>query len=147
MTDRTLQTNTHRSIDPRLVGVAQALGEGSAEVALETCAEMAADARGLVHGGFVFGAADYAAMLAVNDPHVVLGSAEVRFLAPVRVGERVTARARVTQTEGRKHTVEVDVDCGGTPVLRGTLLCFVLEQHVLARREEPEPGGGGDGAA
>jgi acyl-coenzyme A thioesterase PaaI-like protein len=44
---------------------------------------MAADQRGLVHGGFTFGLADYAAMVAVNDPNVVLGAAEVRFLAPV----------------------------------------------------------------
>ena len=33
----------------------------------------------------MFGAADYAAMLAVNDPNVVLGNAELRFVAPVEV--------------------------------------------------------------
>jgi acyl-coenzyme A thioesterase PaaI-like protein len=48
---------------------------------------MAVDDRGLVHGGFVFGLADHAAMLAVNDPNVVLGAASTRFLKPVRVGE------------------------------------------------------------
>ena len=47
--------------------------------------------------------ADYAAMLAVNDPFVVLGAAQTRFLAPVAVGERVIARAFREQHEGRKH--------------------------------------------
>ena len=39
-----------------------------AVAALTTDPEMAADDRGLVHGSFTFGLADYAAMLAVNDP-------------------------------------------------------------------------------
>jgi len=40
-------------------------------------------------------------MLAVNAPTVVLGSAEVRFVKPVVVGERLLARARVEETVGR----------------------------------------------
>ncbi|HSF38746.1 MAG TPA: hotdog domain-containing protein, partial [Thermoanaerobaculia bacterium] len=78
---------THLAIDRRLVGEPVELGPGTASVALVTVPEMAADERGLVHGGFVFGLADYAAMLAVNHPNVVLGSAETRFLKPVTVGE------------------------------------------------------------
>ena len=78
---------THLGIDRRLCGEPVELSEGRAVVRLATVAEMAADERGLVHGGFVFGCADYAAMLAVNDPNVVLGSGSLRFAKPVRVGE------------------------------------------------------------
>lgn len=92
---------------------------------------MGADDRGLVHGGFVFGAADYAAMLAVNDPNVVLGAASVRFVAPVRVGEVVLVEAWRTAVAGRKHTVEVRATVGETEVLVGTLTAFVLDRHVL----------------
>jgi acyl-coenzyme A thioesterase PaaI-like protein len=92
---------------------------------------MAADERGLVHGGFVFGAADYAAMLAINDPNVVLGSADVRFVAPVRVGEIVVCEARRTGGEGRRHVVDVVCRVGERVVLRGTFATFVLDQHVL----------------
>jgi len=48
---------------------------------------MVVDDHKLVHGGFIFGAADYAAMAAVNDPNVVLGSAEVSFLKPSKSGD------------------------------------------------------------
>ena len=92
---------------------------------------MAADERGLVHGGFVFGAADYAAMLAVNDPNVVLGAAETRFLKPVVVGEEVVAEARVESEKGKKRVVEVTVRRGEDEVCQATLTCFVLPQHVL----------------
>lgn len=47
-----------------------------------------------------FGLADYAAMLAVNEPTVVLGKAEVRFLKPVKVGERLLARTRILENSG-----------------------------------------------
>jgi acyl-coenzyme A thioesterase PaaI-like protein len=126
-----LRSATHLAIDRRLVGKPLELREGSAIIALTTLAEMAADDRGLVHGGFIFGLADYAAMLAVNHPHVVLGSAEVRFLKPVAVGERLVAGASVEETDGRRSRVRVEVRRGEEAVLSGTFLCFTLERHVL----------------
>jgi acyl-coenzyme A thioesterase PaaI-like protein len=100
-------------------------------VRLTTVDSMAADAAGLVHGGFVFGQADYAAMLAVNHPHVVLGAAEVRFLKPVRVGAVLEAEARVTAVEGKKRVVAVAVRREEETVLEGVCTCFVLPRHVL----------------
>lgn len=92
--------------------------------------EMVADDRGLVHGGFTFGLADYAAMLAVNDPHVVLGAAEVRFLAPVTFGETLLARAEIVEGSGKKRIVKCTVSTD-RPVFEGTFSCFVLTGHVL----------------
>ena len=126
--------NTHLEIDPALVGRPVELSEGKAVASLETRGRMAADDLGLVHGGFVFGLADYAAMLAVNDPLVVLGAAETKFLAPVKVGDAVIATAEVVKDEGKKRTVQVSCAVGDTEVLTGTFTCFVLDEHVLASR-------------
>ena len=46
---------THLAISPHLVGEPLDLGPGRASAALTLLPEMAADALGLVHGGFVFG--------------------------------------------------------------------------------------------
>jgi acyl-coenzyme A thioesterase PaaI-like protein len=129
-----MQPRTHLAIDPRLVGTALELAEGSAQVVLVTLPEMAADERGLVHGGFVFGLADYAAMLAANHPNVVLGSSEVRFLQPVLVGERLVANAVVEETAGKKIRVRAVVRRGEEEVLTGSFLCFTPERHVLEGR-------------
>ena len=126
-----MDVKTHDRIDPRLVGSPIRLTEGAAEVGLTTLPEMAADERGLVHGGFLFGLADYAAMLAVNDPLVVLGAAEVRFVAPVAVGEVVVAEAERREQKGKKHVVAVRARVGEREVMTGTLTTFVLEKHVL----------------
>jgi acyl-coenzyme A thioesterase PaaI-like protein len=126
-----MQPATHLSISPALCGVPSDLGEGTATVTLITTPQLAADDRGLVHGGFVFGQADYAAMLAVNDPNVVLGAAETRFTAPVSVGQVVVARASRVASRGRKHTVEVVASVGEDVVFTGTFTTFVLDGHVL----------------
>ncbi|MCB9686279.1 MAG: thioesterase family protein [Alphaproteobacteria bacterium] len=126
-----VESRTHLAIDPDWVGRPTALGPGTASARLVTTSAMAADDRGLCHGGFVFGLADYAAMLAVNDPNVVLGAAELRFVAPVRVGQTVDATATVIEEGGRKRKVEVRAAVGDTVVLTGTMTAFVLDRHVL----------------
>lgn len=130
---------THERIDPSLCGTPVRVEPGEAEVRLVARANMAADELGLCHGGFVFGLADYAAMLAVNDPNVVLGSAQVKFLRPVRVGEAIVARARCAEGHGKKRIVAVEVaretdpQAGaGEVVFAGEFVCFVLDRHVLA---------------
>jgi len=126
-----MHPKTHLQADPRFCGSVIELGEGTARVALDTTDSMVVDAAGLIHGGFVFSLADYAAMLAVNHPNVVLGAAQTRFLKPVRLGDRVTANARTREAHGKKREVSVDAAVDGHKVFEGTFICFALEQHVL----------------
>ncbi len=126
-----MNIQTHVGINTALSGTPVSLSPGRATVDLATTETMCADAHGLVHGGFVFSAADYAAMLAVNDPNVVLGQADCRFVAPVRVGSTVRIQAEITETKGRKRVVSVSASVGDKVVLTGTLTTFVLDQHVL----------------
>lgn len=126
-----MEPKTHLQADPALCGRVTSLAEGTAEVELVTTEAMVVDAQGLVHGGFVFGLADYAAMLAVNDPNVVLGACESRFLKPVQRGATVTAHAETIERDGRKHRVRVQAAVGDQTVFDGTFTCIVLERHVL----------------
>lgn len=137
-----MEQRTHRRTSERLVGKPVKIEPGKAEVELMTTEEMAVDEYGLVHGGFTFGLADYAAMLAVNEPTVVLGKAEVKFLKPVRAGEKLVARAKIMEeSEGgvgdgtsprRKKLVKAEVfNEKNEKVFEGTFHCYVLEKHVL----------------
>ncbi|MEJ2659520.1 MAG: hotdog domain-containing protein [Desulfobacteraceae bacterium] len=122
---------THLSIDQSLCGRPLNVESGHSRVALETLPSMAADATGLVHGGFIFSLADYAAMIAVNHPNVVLGAADVKFLKPVRVGDTVVAEARLQEVQGKKHWVAVSVAQEDETVFQGMFTCFVLDQHIF----------------
>ncbi|MDL2307535.1 PaaI family thioesterase [Desulfovibrio sp. OttesenSCG-928-C06] len=127
-----MNIKTHAQISADLCGTPLELAEGFCRVKMRTLPQMQADAEGLVHGGFVFGMADYAAMLAVNHPYVVLGGAESKFIKPVRVGDELEAEARVTESSGRKSRVAVTVTRNGEEVMTGVLTCFTLDKHVLA---------------
>lgn len=131
MSTETLRT--HARIDPALCGTPRALGDGSAEVELTLTEVMRVDDTGLTHGGYTFGLADYAAMLAVNEPTVVLADAAMRFLAPTVVGDRLLARGRVSEVTGKRRTVQVEVRRGDTVVAEGTFSCAVPTRHVLQR--------------
>jgi len=122
---------THLNIETSLCGKVIKLEEGYAEILLHTTQQMIADSEGLVHGGFIFGAADYAAMTAVNDPYVVLGSSTSKFLAPVKVQDVVLFKAKVSTTKGKKKIVAVDAFVSEKLVFEGSFITFVLDEHVL----------------
>jgi acyl-coenzyme A thioesterase PaaI-like protein len=122
---------THRQIDHRLCGDPVLLEKGRCILKLKTIPEMVADPSGLIHGGFVFGMADYAAMLAVNHPNVVLGSADVQFTQPVKLGDELEADAAVENKTGKKQIVTVSIRQKETIVFTGRFICFVLDKHVL----------------
>jgi acyl-coenzyme A thioesterase PaaI-like protein len=130
---------THEKIAVHLCGRPVELGARRARLTMEATAEMAADSRDLVHGGFTFGLTDHAAMLAVNEPTVVLASAQVKFLGPVVTGDRVEAEASVERSEGRKRWVTVVVPRDGAPVLEGEFLAIVPATHILDVSPSKEP--------
>lgn len=125
---------THLEIDTELCGTPLEVGDGYSRVELTPGPRTASDEHGLVHGGFTFGLADYAAMLAVNHPNVVLAAAEVKFLRPVRTGERLLAEARLEggAAGDDKPWVTVTVTRDGEPVFSGRFRCYVPPRHVLA---------------
>jgi len=126
-----MNISTHNNIDQELCGKPIELSDGFCRIALLTTERMSVDDYHLVHGGFVFGLADHAAMLAVNDPNVVLGSASVTFTKPVRSGESLIAEALVKSTEGKKQKVFVKVLRHREVVFEGEFVCFTLKKHVL----------------
>ena len=127
-----MQLNTHLNINTSLCGKVTKLQANYAEILLHTTQQMTVDEQGLVHGGFIFGAADYAAMSAVNDPLVVLGASNSKFSAPVKVGDAVLCKATVVSEKGKKREVEVQAFVSEKLVFEGSFTTFVLERHVLS---------------
>jgi len=111
--------NTHERVNTVYSGEIVKLENGYAKIVLETKEVMRADEVGLVHGGFIFSAADFAAMASVNEPNVVLASCNCLFLAPEH------------QKEGRKRNVTVRGFVHDIKVFEGEFKTVVTERHVL----------------
>ena len=130
----TPQPNTHLVASEKFVGKIISLEKGISKVTLKITSEMVVDDFGLAHGSFVFGLADYAAMLAINEPTVVLGKAEVKFTKPVILADEVTAEAKITESNGKKIIVNVIVfNKMNESVFEGDFVCFVLDKHILSK--------------
>jgi acyl-CoA thioesterase len=130
--DEQIDLKTHNLINPNLCGNLEELYDGYARVRLVTSDEMVVDKKGLVHTGFVFSAANFAAMAAVNKPNVVLGVARCNFLAPLKVEDEVIFEATAQQTTTRKRNVMVIGTLSDVKVFEGEFAAVVLEKHVLS---------------
>ena len=122
---------THLKASEKFCGIPIEISDGYCKAKLKTTDEMAVDEKGLVHGGFTFSLADFCAMCAVNHPNVVLAKAEVKFLKPVKVGDELEAVGKITEDNGRKKSVQVDVFVGNQKVFEGKFICVITEKHVL----------------
>ncbi|HIP14010.1 MAG TPA: PaaI family thioesterase [Sulfurimonas autotrophica] len=122
---------THEKINQNLCGEIVKMEKGYVEVDLFTIPEMLADEVGLIHGGFIFGAADYAAMLAVNERNVVLVASDCQFLSPVKLHDVVHVVAYVRHKEGRKRNVHVKAFVLDIKVFEGEFKTVITEKHVL----------------
>ncbi len=122
---------THNKINQDMSGELLLIEQGYVEIRLTTTPEMIADEMGLIHGGFIFSAADYAAMAAVNERNVVLVASDCQFLSPVKYGDIVDVVAKVRHKEGRKRNVMVEAYVHDIKVFEGEFKTVVLERHVL----------------
>lgn len=130
-----IKQNTHLLASKKFIGAVISIENNSAQVTLKITEEMVVDSYNLVHGGFVFGLADYAAMVAINEPTVVLGKAEVKFVKPVTIDDLLTAKAEIlNKKDGKKIVVAVIVSNDKKEVVfEGEFVCFVLEKHILKK--------------
>ncbi|SFV51698.1 Hot dog fold protein HP0420 [hydrothermal vent metagenome] len=126
-----LPLQTHTLINNYLCGDIIKHEKGYVEVKLQTENEMVVDDMGLIHGGFIFGAADFAAMAAVNEKNVVLVASECQFLSPVKVGDKVLFKAQVRHQEGRKRNVLVKAYVLDIKVFEGEFMTIITDRHVL----------------
>jgi uncharacterized protein (TIGR00369 family) len=126
---------THIKINNKLSGDILDLSENYSKVRLKTISKMITDQSGLIHGGFIFSLADFASMIAINHPNVVLAGANVKFLKPVRKGDIINAEARVLRIEGKKNVVEVIVKKDTDVVFTGEFICFIPEKHILEKSD------------
>lgn len=106
-------------VGPGAPGAAVAATPGYSRVELLTNSAMAAPGSEFVRGAVVFGVADHAAMLALDQPGAVLQAADVQFTRPVRVDELIVAEAHARIRHGKKRHVTVTVSQGTAKVLEG----------------------------
>ncbi|WP_458701545.1 PaaI family thioesterase [Sulfurospirillum sp. 1307] len=122
---------THNKINSSLCGTIISLDSGYAKTTLQTTKEMIVDELGLIHSGFIFGAADFAAAASVNEENIVIIGAKTKFMAPTKLGDLITFEARAKFEDARKREIKVIAHINEIKVFEGIFQAIVLEQHIF----------------
>lgn len=83
--------------------------------------QMISDESNLIHSGFIFNAANYAAMCLVNQPNAITIGAEVEFLAPVEFEQEMVFLATIKQSNAKKFEI----------LVKGTLLDIKIFEAIF----------------
>lgn len=102
--------------------------------------EMTFERTGVVRGHFIFAQADSLAIALVDSPVALTGLANIKFKRPVKVGEKLIAKAEVIRRKGNKLVVLVQTWVGQDLVFRGKFV--VVAVNPTSAGNEAEPGEG-----
>jgi len=122
---------THTKIKRNLCGTIIDMEQGYSKVTLQTTNEMIVDEFGLIHSGFIFSAADYAAAVAVNEENLVIIGAKTKFLAPAKLNDLIEFEAHAKFEDSRKREIKVNGYINDIRVFEGVFQAIILENHIL----------------
>lgn len=110
-----------KMLKPDLCGSIIKMSEEEVLVKFTPSEQMIGDQNNLIHSGFIFNAANYAAMCLVNQAHSLTIGAEVQFLAPIELEQEMLFLATIKYTNDRKYKV----------LVKGTLLDIKIFEGVF----------------
>ena len=123
---------SHYLLSRTVVGAVEEKSKGYAKIYFIPTEDMVANKKGMIHTGFIFGSANYAAIAAVNIPTAVLAVAKTNFLAPMKIGEHAVFEAFSPHKDSRKQNVKVIGYLHGIKFFEAEFAIIVLEHHPLS---------------
>lgn len=123
-------TNKVRSVETgEVIGdlIHVKLGQEGISV-LETDKDMAFQRTSIVRGHHIFAQANSLAVALVDAEIALTGTATIKYLRPVKAGERLVAKAEVLSRSGRRHVVKVTTKVGHEDVFAGEFTVFAVEE-------------------
>lgn len=126
-----IKVRTHTELDVNYAGYIDAMKEDESFTTLSTSRMMQADSEHLTHSGFVGSAAEYAALIAVNEPNGMIYSVNSQYFACARIGDDIKYHATVKHSEGRKRDVIVIGKIEAIKIYEAHIIVVIPEYHPL----------------
>lgn len=123
-----------------VVGQLLELYRNKAVVRFSPTEKMIIDESKMIHAGFVFNAASFAAMAAINKKHSVLIASDVKFLAPIELGHEVTFKAEAVQSDTKKCEVKVEGYLLDIKIFDSLFHIAVFDKKIFKLRFKDEEG-------
>lgn len=105
--------------------------KNKAEVRFVPVESMIMDDNMLIHHGFVFCAASFCAMSAVNEPNSMIIYSETKFLSPIELNNDITFKGRALQSDTKKREVVVEGFLYNIKVFDATFHIIVFDKSMF----------------
>lgn len=102
------------------------LGENGISI-LDTTQEMAFSKTNIVRGHHIFSQAESLAMAVIDAEVALTGVSNIKYLNPVKAGDKLVAKAEVVRVRGNNHFVHVRIKVDQTQVFRGKFILVVID--------------------
>ena len=122
----------YNKVNESFAGTLEEFKDGYARVYFVATNDMIADYKNMIHYAFIFGAANYAAMAAVNKRTMVLVTSKTNFLAPIAVNDEIIFEAKSHQKDTKKRNVHVVGIFNQVKVFEGEFIILILDKHPLS---------------
>lgn len=129
--DDGIRVKTHTELDASFAGHIESIATDKCIVSLITTERMSADAQNLVHSGFIGSAAEYAALVVVNEANGMIFSVSSQYYACARVGDEVRFTAKVRHSDSRKREVDVIAKIESIKIYEAKINIVIPEYHPL----------------
>lgn len=96
---------------------------------LETTPEMAFSKTNVVRGHHIFSQAETLAMAVIDAEVALTGVSNIKYLSPVRAGDKLVAKAEVTRVRENDHFVHVKIYVNQVQVFRGKFILVIIESE------------------
>ncbi|AOY77353.1 transcription factor FapR [Clostridium formicaceticum] len=95
---------------------------------LQTTQDMAFSKTNLVRGHHIFSQAESLAMAVIDAEVALTGVSNIKYLNPVKAGDKLVAKAEVVRVRGNNHFVHVRTKVDQVQVFRGKFILVVIEE-------------------
>lgn len=97
---------------------------------LETDEAMAFKKTNIVRGHHIFSQAESLAMAVIDADVALTGVANIKYLKPIYLGDKLVAKAELVRIRGNKHFVHVKISVNQKQVFRGKFIFVSLSMDV-----------------
>lgn len=117
-------------IDTSVCGELTSLSKNSAQSIFVPKESMISD-ENMIHSGFVFNAASYVALCAINKRNSIIIGSEVKFFAPIELGHQIVFQANIVQNESKKTEVKVEGFLLDIKVFDGVFYVVIFDKKLF----------------
>jgi|DewCreStandDraft_4_1066084.scaffolds.fasta_scaffold23002_2 acyl-CoA thioesterase len=94
---------------------------------------MDVDEQEFIQGAFTFSATDFAAMAIINHSNIILVSAKMRLLVPMKVRNEMIFEVKVSHMITKKRTVILMDYINEIKIFTGEFAIIIFNRHLLKR--------------